>query len=236
MTEVPKGTALGTVSSPYTFERLEDLVAPADGVLFGFARDYMVRPGDWAYFLAESKHPESAWIDRVGTVSDVATSIERRERPSAARAFREALRPAARGADRPGDALHRDRRRHRRAAPRDDVARPREPDPCHRPRHAPRGLLRVTTPSKIDSLVTGVSLTLYAMPIFWSGPRCPDPAQGLAEEPSARYCFGSIRSDPQGSGNRPGDGTVPSGASPDVRGASLEQCLRGSVKAARHLR
>ncbi|HUG05705.1 MAG TPA: succinylglutamate desuccinylase/aspartoacylase family protein [Candidatus Limnocylindria bacterium] len=83
MTEVSKGTVLGTVTSPYTFERLEDLVAPADGVLFGVARDYMVRPGDWAYFIAESKHPDSAWVERTGSVKDTATSIERRSRPSA---------------------------------------------------------------------------------------------------------------------------------------------------------
>src|SRR5687767_1512978 len=82
MTEVPKGTVLGTVESPYTFERLEDLTAPEDGVLFGVARDYMVRPGDWAYFIAESKHPDSAWVDLAGSVKDTAASIERRARPS----------------------------------------------------------------------------------------------------------------------------------------------------------
>src|SRR5688572_8868734 len=43
MTEVAKGTVLGTVESPYTFRRLEELAAPVDGVLFGVARDYMVR-------------------------------------------------------------------------------------------------------------------------------------------------------------------------------------------------
>ncbi len=80
MTEVRKGTVLATVTSPYTFERLEDLVAPVDGVLFGIARDYQVRPGDWAYFLAESSHPDSAWVDRSGSVNDVAGSIERRGR------------------------------------------------------------------------------------------------------------------------------------------------------------
>jgi predicted deacylase len=80
MTEVAKGTVLGTVESPYTFERLEELTAPADGVLFGVARDYMVRPGDWAYFIAESKDPDSAWFDLTGSVKDTATSIERRAR------------------------------------------------------------------------------------------------------------------------------------------------------------
>src|SRR5688572_15182572 len=78
MTEVSKGTVLGTVESPYTFERLEDLIAPEDGVLFGVARDYMVRPGDWAYFVAESNHPDSAWVDLAGSVKETANSIERR--------------------------------------------------------------------------------------------------------------------------------------------------------------
>jgi predicted deacylase len=84
MTEVAKGTVLGTVESPHTFERLEELTAPVDGVLFGVARDYMVRPGDWAYFVAESKRDDSLWIDRKGSVSDMATAIERHARASAA--------------------------------------------------------------------------------------------------------------------------------------------------------
>jgi hypothetical protein len=75
---------LGTVESPHTFERLEELTAPVDGVLFGVARDYMVRPGDWAYFVAESKRDDSLWIDRKGSVSDMATAIERHARASAA--------------------------------------------------------------------------------------------------------------------------------------------------------
>lgn len=78
MTEVSKGTVLGTVTSPYTFERLEELVAPVDGVIFGVARDYMVRPGDWAYFVADSTRGDSAWIERRGSVSEVAAAIERR--------------------------------------------------------------------------------------------------------------------------------------------------------------
>ncbi len=80
MTEVAKGTVLGAVTSPYTFEPLEDLVAPEDGVLFGVARDYQVRPGDWAYFLAESQHPGSAWLERSGSVGAMAEAIERRGR------------------------------------------------------------------------------------------------------------------------------------------------------------
>ena len=78
MTEVAKGTVLGTVESPYTFERLEDLVAPVDGVLFGVGRDYMVRPGDWAYFVAESAHPGTAWVKRMASVRETADAIDRR--------------------------------------------------------------------------------------------------------------------------------------------------------------
>ena len=84
MSEVAKGTVLGTVESPYTFEEIEQLTAPVDGVLFGVARDYMVRPGDWAYFVAESKRADSLWIDRTGSVGDMATAIERHARASEA--------------------------------------------------------------------------------------------------------------------------------------------------------
>lgn len=78
MTEVKKGTVLGTVTSPYTFDVIEELTAPFDGVLFGVARDYAVRPGDWAYFIAESAHPESSWVGREGSVRHTADAIDRR--------------------------------------------------------------------------------------------------------------------------------------------------------------
>lgn len=77
MTEVKRGTVLGSVTSPHTFKEQEQLVAPADGVLFGVARDYMVRPGDWAYFLAETGRPDTAWVERKGSVKDTADTIER---------------------------------------------------------------------------------------------------------------------------------------------------------------
>jgi len=77
MTEVKKGTVLGTVSSPHTFEKLEDLVSPVEGVIFGVARDYMVRPGDWAYFVAETGRADTAWVRRSGSVKDMADTIER---------------------------------------------------------------------------------------------------------------------------------------------------------------
>ena len=60
--EVKKGEVLGRVVSPYTFEVLEELVAPSDGVLSLIARTYPVRPGDWAFFVADTTHADSAWV------------------------------------------------------------------------------------------------------------------------------------------------------------------------------
>lgn len=80
MTEVKKGTVLGTVTSPYTFAEQEQLGAPVDGVIFGVARDYMVRPGDWAYFVAETGRGDSTWVERRGSVAEMADTIERGSR------------------------------------------------------------------------------------------------------------------------------------------------------------
>ncbi len=77
MTEVRKGTVLGTVTSPHTFAEQEQLVAPVDGVIFGVARDYMARPGDWAYFVAETGRADSTWVERRGSVVEMADTIER---------------------------------------------------------------------------------------------------------------------------------------------------------------
>jgi hypothetical protein len=60
---VRRGTLLGEVVSPYTFEVLEQLQSPVDGCLFYTARDYMVRPGDWAYGVADTEDPGVRWID-----------------------------------------------------------------------------------------------------------------------------------------------------------------------------
>lgn len=61
--EVSAGTVLGTVTSPYTLETLEELVAPADGLLFYTARDYPVHPGDWAYGIADTSAGEVLWVE-----------------------------------------------------------------------------------------------------------------------------------------------------------------------------
>jgi hypothetical protein len=60
--EVKKGEALARVVSPYTFEVLETLVSPCDGILNLVPRTYMVRPGEWAFFVADTTAPDSFWV------------------------------------------------------------------------------------------------------------------------------------------------------------------------------
>jgi hypothetical protein len=59
---VKKGEVLARVVSPYTFEELEQLASPCDGVLACVARSYPVRPGDWAYMVADTTAPDSRWV------------------------------------------------------------------------------------------------------------------------------------------------------------------------------
>lgn len=61
--EVKKGELLGKVISPYTFEELQRLEAPSDGLLTLIARTYPVRPGDWAFGIADTLDPDSNWIE-----------------------------------------------------------------------------------------------------------------------------------------------------------------------------
>jgi predicted deacylase len=63
MREAKKGEVLGKVVSPYTFEILEELTAPGDGIVFYTARDYPVRPGDWGYGVIDINDPHTRWID-----------------------------------------------------------------------------------------------------------------------------------------------------------------------------
>lgn len=60
--EVAEDELLGLVYSPYTFELIEELRAPCHGVAFYVARSYPVRPGDWAYGLADLTHEETRWM------------------------------------------------------------------------------------------------------------------------------------------------------------------------------
>jgi uncharacterized protein len=59
---VEKGTLLGRVVSPYTLEVIEELTAPADGLLFYVGRDYPVNPGDWAFGIASTDPSTSKWV------------------------------------------------------------------------------------------------------------------------------------------------------------------------------
>lgn len=67
-TEVQAGDLLGGVYSPYTFELLEELRAPADGLLFYCARSYPVDPGDWAFGVAETEG--ARWIENPDNAKD----------------------------------------------------------------------------------------------------------------------------------------------------------------------
>ena len=58
--EVHQGELLARVISPYTFEEMEQLRAPCDGVLTLIARTYPVQPGDWAFGVADTD--EAEWI------------------------------------------------------------------------------------------------------------------------------------------------------------------------------
>lgn len=63
MREVKKGELLGTVISPYTFEALEELRSPGDGIIFYTARDYPLRPGDWAYGVIDLHDEGTQWVE-----------------------------------------------------------------------------------------------------------------------------------------------------------------------------
>lgn len=60
--EVRKGELLARIISPYSFKLLEELAAPSDGLLTLIARTYPVRPGDWAFAVADSSAPTSRWV------------------------------------------------------------------------------------------------------------------------------------------------------------------------------
>ncbi|HET9879814.1 MAG TPA: succinylglutamate desuccinylase/aspartoacylase family protein [Candidatus Limnocylindria bacterium] len=59
---IAAGTLLGEVLSPYTNEVIEELRAPADGLLFYTARDYPVEPGGWAFGIADTQEG-ARWVE-----------------------------------------------------------------------------------------------------------------------------------------------------------------------------
>lgn len=61
-TEVAADTLLGEIQSPYTGDVIEELRAPADGLLFYVGRDYPIHPGGWAFGVADL-HDGARWVD-----------------------------------------------------------------------------------------------------------------------------------------------------------------------------
>jgi len=61
-TRVEKGEHLADVIDPETFEVIEEIRSPGEGVLFYICRNYMARPGGWAYGIADIK--KSKWINK----------------------------------------------------------------------------------------------------------------------------------------------------------------------------
>ena len=62
--DVTAGELLGVIRSPFTFDIIEELIAPFDGYLAYWARSYPVRPGEWAFAVIPAEHPGTAWIQR----------------------------------------------------------------------------------------------------------------------------------------------------------------------------
>jgi len=61
-TRIEKNEHLADVIDPETFEVLEELRSPGEGVLFYTCRDYMVRPGGWTFGIADMK--SSRWLSK----------------------------------------------------------------------------------------------------------------------------------------------------------------------------
>jgi hypothetical protein len=61
-TKIEKDEHLADVVDPETFEVLEELRSPGEGVLFYTCRNYMVRPGGWTFGIADIE--ESEYIDK----------------------------------------------------------------------------------------------------------------------------------------------------------------------------
>lgn len=64
--EVSKGDQVGRVISPHTFEVLETLTSPVDGIVFLLSRSNMIHPGEWGFAVVDLNHPEVEWKDLNG--------------------------------------------------------------------------------------------------------------------------------------------------------------------------
>ena len=65
LVEVMPGDVLGEVYSPYTFEVLQRLEAPGEGMLFMNARDHPVRPGYWAFGVIDYSDAGTRWVENL---------------------------------------------------------------------------------------------------------------------------------------------------------------------------
>jgi hypothetical protein len=61
-TEVGAGEMLARVTDPLTFETLDEVRAPGRGIVFYASRPHMVRPGGWAFGVANAEDPRTEWI------------------------------------------------------------------------------------------------------------------------------------------------------------------------------
>jgi predicted deacylase len=61
LTEFAPGELMARVTSPLTFEVLDELRSPGRGTLFYSCRSTMARPGAWAFGVADME--KSAWVD-----------------------------------------------------------------------------------------------------------------------------------------------------------------------------
>jgi predicted deacylase len=60
--EIAKGEILGRVIDPATFEVVDELRSPGRGVLFYACRSHVVRPGSWAFGVANLEEGKCQWV------------------------------------------------------------------------------------------------------------------------------------------------------------------------------
>lgn len=61
--EVAQGELLARIVSPYSFEVIEELIAPFDGYVAYYPRWYPVQPGDWAFGIIPKDHSGTRWVE-----------------------------------------------------------------------------------------------------------------------------------------------------------------------------
>jgi uncharacterized protein len=63
-TKINKNEHLADVIDPETFEVLEEIRSPGEGVLFYTCRSFMSRPGGWTFGIANMEESASKWIKK----------------------------------------------------------------------------------------------------------------------------------------------------------------------------